>query len=142
MSYLLDTNVVSELAKRRKNQGVLDWLSEHRGAEHFLSVLTVGELLRGVERLRARGDRRQADRVEEFVRSTQERFERRILPVTGAMVREWALQDQSRPLPVVDALIAATAAAHDLTVVTRNASHFELAPVRVVDPFTADKAMA
>lgn len=137
MSYLLDTNVVSELAKPRRNPGVVEWLAETRTDGHYLSVLTLGELLRGIAKLRHRGDHPQADKIERFVQTTEEQFSRYLLPITTEVVRGWARQPITRVVSVVDGLIAATASAHGLAVATRNVSDFEPTGVTVINPFSA-----
>lgn len=139
MSYLLDTNVLSELARPRKNQGVLDWLAATRGWEHYVSVLTSGEPLRGVAKLRHRGDQRRAATIEQFVFATEQRFASRILAITDDIVRVWAGQSRAEPVPVVDGLIAATAAVHGWTVVTPNVTDFERTGVPVLSPFSREE---
>ena len=136
MSYLLDTNVLSELARSKKNAGVLDWLAATRGSEHYISVLTMGELLRGVTKLRHHGEQNRAAAIEQFVLETERRFASRILGIGHDVVRVWAAQSPMQPLPVVDGLIAATAAVHGWTVVTRNVEDFERSGVPVLNPFT------
>lgn len=136
MSYLLDTNVLSELNKRVKNPGLLDWLAETRRGEHFVSVLTLGETYQGISHLRGRGDHQQADALEQFAVRTEERFANRILPVTTSIAREWGRQSHHQPIPAVDGLIAATARVHDVTVVTRNDSDFIATGARVLNPFS------
>ncbi|MGH3612723.1 MAG: type II toxin-antitoxin system VapC family toxin [Pseudonocardia sp.] len=137
MSYLLDTNIISELVKRRKNAGVLDWFAATRSVDHYLSVLTVGELLRGVHRLRNRGDHRQADVLERAMTELRAEFAERIVPVAPDVAQEWALQPLSRSIPVVDALIGATARARGWTLVTRNTKDFDHVGVRLLNPFTS-----
>lgn len=137
MSYLLDTNVLSELRKPVRNRGLLDWLATTHQAEHFVSVLTIGELHRGVSRLRDRGDRRQAEVIERFVRGTERRFAARILPITSDIAVEWGRQAHGSSIPSIDGLIAATAMVHRMAVVTRNSRDFEPTGAEVLDPFTA-----
>lgn len=136
MSFLLDTNVVSELVKRRKDPGVLDWFAATRGVDHYVSVLTIGEIRRGIQRLRRRGDDDQAGRLDLFLDGVRAEYEERIVPVSLAAADAWAAQPASRPMTIVDALIAATAQAHGWTLVTRNAKDFEPTGVRVLNPFS------
>lgn len=96
--------------------------------------MVLGELRQGVERTR-RNDVAAAARLERWLEALQERYAGRVLQIDGRIVDEWGRLEASRPLPVVDGLIAATALVYDLTVVTRNTRDFETAGVRVVNPF-------
>jgi toxin FitB len=139
MSFLLDTNVLSEPIKERPNSGVLEWLSQANEDEVFVSVVTITELRYGVERL-AIGKRR--ERLDSWLRKDLiSRFDGRILPVDlriadacgGLMARS---ESMGRPLEARDAFIAATAEVHGLTLVTRNTSDFEPTLKAVVSPWT------
>ena len=94
-----------------------------------------GEIGRGIARVRARGDRSQASALDQWLHDVGAGFEDRILPVTLRVAAAWGGQEPAQPLPVIDALIAATARVYDLTVVTRNVKDFEPVPVRVFNPF-------
>jgi toxin FitB len=139
MSFLLDTNVVSEWVKPRPNAGLTEWLSHVDEEEVFLSVVTFAELRFGVERLAA-GSRRK--RLDEWLRiELPVRFEQRILLVDGAVADEWGRlvargAGRGRPINAMDALIASTAEVHSLTLVTRNASDFDGAVKAVLNPWT------
>lgn len=138
MNFLLDTNVVSEWTKPRPDSGVVDWLAKIDEDAVFLSVVTFAELRHGIERLPASKRRKQLD---EWLRGELPlRFEQRILQVDGAVADEWgrlvARHDAlGRPIHAMDALIAATAQVHALTLVTRNASDFEVSVKSVVNPW-------
>lgn len=136
MSFLLDTNVLSELVKRRKDPGVLDWLAVTHATEHYVSVLTIGEIRRGIRRLQHRGDHQQAARLELFLAGVRAEYEERIIPVTLGAADVWSEHPPSRPVPVIDALIGATAQTHGWTLVTRNTKDFEHTGVRLLNPFT------
>ncbi|GAB3489557.1 type II toxin-antitoxin system VapC family toxin [Amycolatopsis cihanbeyliensis] len=136
MSYLLDTNVVSEVRRRAPDPGVASWWKEVPADRLYLSVLTVGEIQRGAQRCRKRGDDPQATRLEEWLAAMTRQFAARILPVTAEVTVEWGRQDNGRPVPVTDALIAATARVHDLTLVTRNVRDMERTGARVHNPFS------
>ncbi len=139
MSFLLDTNVVSEWTKPRPNSGVIEWLAHVDEDEVFLSVVTFAELRHGIERLPA-GARRK--RLDEWLRGELPlRFEGRIVLIDGAIADEWgrvvARHDaRGRPIQAMDALIAATARVHGLTLVTRNASDFQASVKSVLNPWT------
>ncbi len=139
MSFLLDTNVVSEWTKPRPNAGLVRWLAEVDENEVFLSVVTFAELRHGIERLPAGARRR---RLDEWLRSELPlRFEARIVRVDGAIADEWgrlvARRDaQGRTIHAMDALIAATAQVHGLTLVTRNTADFELSVKSLLNPWT------
>lgn len=127
MSFLVDTNLVSEWTKPRPDPGVVHWLAESDEDHVFLSVITLAELRHGIERLPVGGRRK---RLEEWLSDALPlRFEGRILPVDGAVADAWGRlmarrQAAGRPIGVMDAFIAATAEAHQLALVTRNARHF------------------
>ena len=138
MSYLLDTNVVSEWTKPRPNPGVIEWLSQVAEDDVFLSIVTFAELRHGIERLPAGRRRRQLDKWlrGEFAL----RFEGRIVLIDGAIADEWgrlvARQEaRGRPIAAMDGLIAATAQVHALTLVTRNAADFQVSVKAVLNPW-------
>lgn len=128
MSFLLDTNVVSEWTKSRPNAGVVRWLDQADEDRIFLSAGTLAELHYGIRRL-ADGARRKG--LENWLRGQLlPRFAERILPIDDAVADAWgklvaARERIGRPLDVIDAFIAATAEVHALTLVTRNVSDFE-----------------
>jgi toxin FitB len=134
LSFLLDTNVISELRRRRPDPGVQKWLAGIDASELSLSVLVVGELRQGIERLRQR-DARRAAQLEQWLERLTEQFAERILPVTATIADEWGRLNARDRVPAVDGLIAATAAVHGLTVVTRNVQDFRRTGVRCLDPF-------
>jgi predicted nucleic acid-binding protein len=138
VSYLLDTNVVSEWTKPRPNPGVIEWLSQVAEDDVFLSVVTFAELRHGIERLPAGRRRRQLDK---WLRGELAlRFEGRIVLIDGAIAHEWgrlvARQEaRGRPIAARDGLIAATAQVHALTLVTRNAADFQVSVKAVLNPW-------
>ena len=135
MTYLLDTNVLSETRKRQPAAGVVDWIAATPPGLLHVSVLTLGEIEQGIARVRGRGDQSQAAALERWLRDVQAGFEDRVLPVTLPVAAAWGRQQYTRPLPVIDAHLAATARVHGLTVVTRNVKDFEVAGVQVLNPF-------
>jgi predicted nucleic acid-binding protein len=130
---LLDTNVVSEL-RRGRDPGVTGWASTVPDAELALSVLTLGEIRKGIERLRAR-DPSQADSFDRWLAQLEDRYADRILPVDARVAREWGRINGPAERNTVDGLIAATALVHGLTVATRNRADFDGCGVAVVNPW-------
>jgi toxin FitB len=135
VTYLLDTNVLWETRKRQPDARVTDWITETPPERMHVSVLTLGEIEQGIARIRGRGDQQQAAGLERWLLEVEQGFADRILPVTLSVASAWGRQQHAQPLPVIDALIAATARAHELTVVTRNVKDFERSGVQVLNPF-------
>ena len=135
MSFLVDTNVVSELRKgARANPRVAAWFAGLAEEEVYLSVLTVGEIRNGIERIRRR-DRRAATALDRWLRTLVRDYEDRLLPVDRAVAEQWGRLNVPDPVPVVDGLLAATAAVHSLVLATRNVKHLERTQVALFDPF-------
>ena len=138
MSYLLDTNVISELRKgERANPNVSSWFAGLADEEIYLSVLTIGEIRRGVESVRRR-DRDSAAALDSWLARLSEAHRDRILPVDRAIAEEWGRLNVPDPLPVVDGLLAATAKVTGLTLATRNLADVAGAGVELLDPFCGD----
>ena len=139
MSFLLDTNVVSEWVKRQPDPGVVAWLAETDEDRVFLSVITLAELRHGVERLPVGARRR---RLDTWLRDELAlRFEGRVLPVDEQVADRWGevvarSEAAGRPIGVMDAFIAATANVHALRLVTRNEADFECAVEALINPWT------
>lgn len=137
MSYLIDTNIISELRKQnRADAGVRSWYGRVASSELHLSVLVLGEIRQGVERVRRR-DPDKAAMLERWLNQVKEAFGPRVLPITVAVAEEWGRLNRIHPLPVVDSLLAATASIHGLTLVTRNISDVAATGVDCLDPFAA-----
>lgn len=135
MSYLLDTNVISELRKgERADQGVKAWFAELGEEEIFLSVLTVGEIRRGIESIR-RCDPNAAAALDSWLARVVEAHRDRIIGLDRAIAEEWGRLNVPDPLPVIDGLLAATARVTGLTLATRNVSDVESTGVAVFNPF-------
>jgi predicted nucleic acid-binding protein len=135
VSYLLDTNVLSETRKRRPAPGVTEWIAATSADQLHVSVLTLGEIEQGITRIRNRGDQQQAAALERWLREVEAGFAERIIPVTLRIAAEWGRQRHEQPIPVSDALIAATAKVHGWIVVTRNAKYIERVGAQVHNPF-------
>lgn len=137
MSYLIDTNVLSELRRREPDVKVVDWMAARPATTLYLSVLTLGELRKGIEGV-AEGNRKRRllDWLEVELTAY---FAGRILPVDAAVANRWGrlLAQAGRPVPAIDSLLAATALAHGLTLVTRNLKDFQHPDLAVLDPWSA-----
>jgi hypothetical protein len=134
VSFLLDTNVVSEARRPAGHPGVRAWLRSVPAVDLFVSVLVVGEIRRGVEQVRRR-DPPHAAVIEAWLLRLATDYRDRVLPVTAAVAEEWGRLNVPDPLPVVDGLLAATARVHGLVLVTRNTDDFARTGVRLLNPF-------
>jgi toxin FitB len=131
--YLLDTNIVSETRKPRPHGAVMQWLSGMELGSAFLSAVTLGELQVGIEKTR-RQDPLKAEEIERWVEQLATTYE--VLPMDALCFREWArIMPDRRPDLLEDALIAATARVHRLTVATRNERDFRKLDVPTFNPF-------
>lgn len=136
MAYLLDTNVISEARKRSPDSNVRAWLASVPEPDLYLSVLVVGEIRQGIERLRRR-DPAQAAPYEAWLSTLVHGFAERLVPVTADVCEEWGRLNVPDPLPVIDGLMAATAKLRGWTFVTRNVADLARTEVRLLDPFDA-----
>lgn len=135
MSYLVDTSVLSEARKGvRANAGVVSWFAEVADHELYVSVLTVGELRRGIDRI-ARRDAGAARVLDGWLRGMVDGFRERVLAVDRAVAEEWGRMNVTQSRPVVDTLVAATAKVHGLTLVTRNTKDVARTGIRCLNPF-------
>jgi predicted nucleic acid-binding protein len=135
--FLLDTNVVSELRKPKPHGAVVAWLNHSRDEQLFLSAVTLGELQAGIERTRAH-DEKKALEIESWVNQLADSIQ--ILPMDAQCFREWArLMNGKSDTLVEDAMIAATARVHGLTVATRKERDFTPFGVDVLNPFSPSK---
>jgi len=135
VSFLIDTNVISELRKKdRANPKVRSWYSTVGNDELYLSVLVVGEIRQGIERIRSR-DSDQAEALENWLLRIRKSFGPRILPITASIAEEWGRLNRIRSLPAVDSLLAATANVNGLTLVTRNVADYSDTETKCLDPF-------
>ena len=131
--YLLDTNIVSELRKPRPHGGVVAWLQSTEDVDLHLSAVTLGEIQAGIELTRDQ-DASKASEIETWLELVAQAYN--VLPMDGATFRTWArLMHRRSDTLYEDAMIAATAAVHNLTVVTRNVTDFAKFDVRVLNPF-------
>ncbi len=138
MSYLIDTDSLSELIKPKPDPNVLNWFSDHEELNMYLSVITFGELRKGIEKLPASTKKSKLNRwVNEDLAY---RFRERIIIVSIAEVNKWGhllakAEKAGSPLPAIDALIAATAIVHGLAVVTRNTKDMKATGVELINPW-------
>lgn len=136
MSFLLDTNVISELRRGQHAQAsVVTWFSSLDPREIYLSVVTVGEIRKGIERIRHRGDDEATRSLDDWLATLTGAYGSRILPIDQGIADRWGRLNVPDPIPVLDGLIAATAFVHGLTVATRNGADFEATGVDCLDPF-------
>lgn len=135
MSFLLDTNVISEIRKGdRAHPAVAHWVLQTDVASLFTSVVVLAEIRRGIE-LKRRNDATQAAALDRWYTTMRMGLEDRVLPITEPIAEIWARLSVPDPLPLVDGLLAATAKVHGLVLVTRNVVDISRTGVPVLDPF-------
>ena len=134
-NYLLDTNVVSELRKSKPHAAVTAWIAALRDDQIYISAVTIGELQRGIERTRTQNAEK-AFEIDDWVNRLE--LSNNVLAMDSACFREWARLIRGKPDQLLeDAMIAATARVHELTVATRNEKDFARFPVDLINPFRA-----
>lgn len=138
MNYILDTNVVSELVSRSANPKVLEWIGGIDQDSAFLSVITVGELKKGIEKLES--SKRKKTLLSWLEEDLLVRFSQRILELDLSVMLVWGglvarLEKEGKPLPAIDSLLAATTLNTGFTLVTRNTKHFKHTKIAVLDPW-------
>ena len=134
MSWLVDTNILSELRKgERANEGVRAWFAEAREDDLFTSVLVLGEMRRGIESIRRR-DVPSALALEQWLTRLTTSFSDRVLPIDARVADCWGALNVPDPIPTVDGLLAATALVHGHVLVTRNIPDVEGTGARLLDP--------
>ena len=134
--YLLDTNILSETRKKRPEQGVLDFIAGVDSTTIYVSVLTLGELRKGIA-LKKFADAVAAESLARWVDGLESSFGNRILPINAAVARLWGELSAERSRPVVDTLLAATAVHYELTFVTRNVQDIDGIDMRIVNPWNS-----
>jgi predicted nucleic acid-binding protein len=132
----LDTNIVSEARRRKQNPGFAAWWADVPSSHLYVSALTIGEIERGIEKLRTRGDNTRVATLSEWIAGLTKTFADRILDVDVEVAAEWGRQNTGRKTPTIDGLIAATARVHDLTLVTRNLIDMAGTGARLHNPFS------
>jgi tRNA(fMet)-specific endonuclease VapC len=138
MNYLLDTNVISELISKQPSKKVTEWLDRLDPSAVYLSVITIGEIRKGIEKLR--GSKRK-DKVREWLETDLLlRFEGRILEITTEVMLAWGaltgrLENEGRPITAIDSLIAASALHGGYCLVTRNELDFQNTGVTIINPW-------
>lgn len=140
MSYLLDTNVISETVRQQQNDLVIGWLKNIPAEALFVSVLTLGEIRKGIEGL---ADRKRREKLRLWLEHTLPAwFDGRVLPIDLAVADRWGrlIAEVARPVPTIDSLLAATALHHELRLVTRNAKDFGYPGLEVINPWQGPKS--
>ena len=137
--FLLDTNLLSEIRKQNCcDPGVRAWLEGAMAEELFVSVLVLGEIRQGIERIRLR-DPSQVLILEKWLQRLRTEFADRILPVDERVADLWGCLGWHQPVPALDAFLAATALVHDLTIVSRDEDGYRNTGVRLINPFSNPK---
>ena len=133
MSYLIDTNVLSGLRRKEPNPGVVAWFEERPATTLYLSVLTFGEIRKGIEAL----GKSKLNLLDWLETELPAFFAGRILPIDGEVADRWGrlLASAGRPLPAIDSLLAATALTHGLALVTRNVDDFPHPDLEIINPW-------
>lgn len=137
MKFLLDTNVISEPKQKKPNKRVLDWLDAQDESKIYLSVLSVGEIRKGIARLES--GKKKAE-LEEWLEKLRNRFARRLLPLSEKTFLVWGktcgeLENKGIVHSALDSLLEAAALEHDLIFVTRNVKNFQNSQVTILNPW-------
>ena len=133
--YLLDTNILSELRKGKLcDPNVLKWSKATTIDRHYISVLSLGEIRKGIEILRRKSPE-QCLAFENWLMTLRTEYEADILPVTDRISDQWGHMMAKQTRPVIDGLLAATALTYKLTMATRNVNDFKNTGIKVIDPF-------
>lgn len=142
MKYLLDTCVISELIKSKPNKNVVAWIKRNNELDYFLSILTFGEIHKGIIKL---SDKTRKDKLHQWVEhDLKDRFKNRIISIDIAIARIWGqiqgrAETVGKPMPAIDSLIAATGLYYNLTVVTQNISDMQQSKVDLLNPWESDQ---
>jgi predicted nucleic acid-binding protein len=134
MRYLLDTNIVSEISQRTPNSGVLTWFDAAEDTDLSISVITIGEIRKGIEQKR-RTDPGRAERLERTLNTIRTDYRGRIIAVSEEVAEEWGRMCMVYPNHPVDNLLSATAKIHGMTLVTRNIRDVEIHDISCFNPF-------
>ena len=141
MKYLLDTCVISELVSKRPNLNIITWLDALDPVDVCLSVITIGEIIKGIEKL---PDSQKKDELRDWLRNDLlVRFQDKIIPLDSNVLVEWGvlaarLEKAGTPMPAMDALIAATVINYHMILVTRNVEDFKTVGIEIVNPWIRD----
>ena len=134
MPYLLDTDILSAIRRKQRDPNLKEWLRSIQSADVYLSVVTIGEVERGITRQR-RNNPKFAEDLESWLDTILLRYEQRILPLSVSIARRWGQLSGELEHTSADLMIAATALEHNLTVATRNTRHFEPTQVHLINPY-------
>ena|SRR3990167_5063058 len=135
MSYLLDTNVISELVRKKPAKSVVEWIQTISRESLFISVLTIGELRYGIEKI---AEQKKKEALKLWLDTDLKRwFQNRELAISIEIANKWGFlqHKMQRPIPVIDSLLAATAIHHDLKMVTRNEKDFQYPGLELINPW-------
>lgn len=140
MKYLLDTCVVSELSKKKPLKNLIFWIKQKDESDLYLSVLTIGELQKGITKLSESKKKRSL--IHWVESDLLKRFENRILAITDSVARKWGdiqgkAEQEGKKMPVIDSLIAATGLVYDLQIITRNTVNMEFSGVNLFNPWNS-----
>lgn len=139
MSYLFDTCVLSEYVKKRPNEKVIQWLDEQDEATLFISILSLGEIRKGIIKIEKTQPQRH-QKLTAWLQKVEVRFSKRTLILGKNTIKIWAIicgktEAEGKKLPIIDSLIAATAYQYNLIIVTRNITDFQFSSVQVFSPW-------
>lgn len=137
MKYLLDTCVISELIKTKPDQNVVKWIEEKDEEHLFISVICLGEIKKGITKI---ADQKRKNQLIDWFNKLEERFEGRILPIDQNVAEKWGtiqgeLENKGLAMPTIDSLIACSALAYNMSVVTRNEKDMQRSGVEIINPW-------